>query len=659
MDIKEKIEKLRTLLKYHSKLYYENSSPEISDMEYDKLYRELEELEAENPQYKSADSPTNTVGGKTNKKFRQITHKIPMQSLADIFSFEEFVSFDNRVKEALNEDYEYVVEPKIDGLSVSVEYENGVFTVGSTRGDGVNGEDVTSNLKTIKDIPDRINTDIPHLELRGEVYMSHSAFEELNTMQEVSGQKLFANPRNAAAGSLKQLDSKITAERNLSVFIFNIQNSDELDFKTHSDTLQYIKEMGLHVVPMYKIAKTPQEVMLAINEIGELRDKFEFDIDGAVIKLNSLDQRNKMGVTAKSPRWAVAYKYPAEEKESVLEDINIMVGRTGVLTPNAVLKPVHLAGTTVQRATLHNFDNIKEKDFRIGDVVIVRKAGEIIPEVISSVKEKRIGNEIIIDVPLKCPSCGSDVYKEENEAAIRCYNPNCPAQLLRNITHFASRNAMDIEGMGPSIVKALVDNELIADISDLYYLDYNNIIELERMGDKSTQNLLQSIENSKSNDLYRLIFGLGIRHIGEKNAKTLAKHFKNVDNLASATIEELTSIEDVGIIMAESIVKYFSSEKSQYIIQRLKNAGVNTESNDKSIDSRFENMTFVLTGSLSEFTRNQATEIIENYGGKVSGSVSKKTSYVVAGEEAGSKLTKAQSLGVTILTEFQFKELIK
>jgi len=657
-NIKERIEYLQKTLRYHSKLYYENSNPEITDMEYDKLYRELETLEAEYPEYKTVDSPTNTVGGKTNKKFKQIEHKIPMESLSDIFSYDELISFDNRIKEAVGNNYEYVIEPKIDGLSVSVEYINSQLIVGSTRGDGTTGEDVTDNIKTISDIPRKLNSSVPLLEVRGEVYMSHRSFEELNEIQEMLGQKLFANPRNAAAGSLKQLDSKITADRKLSAFIFNIQQCEGREFSTHSETLEYLKSIGLPIVPFYKIAKSPEETMKIIDEIGEMREKFDFDIDGAVVKLNSIEQRNLLGSTAKAPRWAVAYKYPAEEKETILEDIKIMVGRTGVLTPNAVLKPVHLAGTTVQRATLHNFDNITDKDFRIGDTVVVRKAGEIIPEVISSVKEKRTGKEVRINIPKFCPSCGAVVYKDENEAAIRCFNPVCEAQLLRNITHFASRDAMDIEGLGPSNVKNFVDNNLIRDISDLYYLNSDDLLKLERMGEKSVENLINSINNSKTNDLSKLLFGLGIRHIGSKNAKNLAKYYSNIDNLMNTTLEELLTIEDVGKAMAESVINYFNNEKSLYIIERLKNAGVNMTSEFKSEDDRFKDNIFVLTGTLSEYTRNEASEIIEKFGGKVSGSVSKKTTYVLAGEDAGSKLLKAQTLGIRIISEEEFNDMI-
>ena len=659
MDFFEsRIRELEKTIEYHNNLYYNNDAPEISDMEYDKLLRELEDLEKQFPEYKSSNSPTMHVGGEASLKFGPVKHIVPMESLQDVFSKEELIEFDARVKSYLNEDYEYVVELKIDGLSVSLEYENGKFVTGSTRGDGLTGENVTENLRTIKDVPENINNS-SSLEVRGEVYMSTNVFNKLNELQEIYGEKLFANPRNAAAGSLRQLDSKITKERNLSMFVFNIQRTSLPSFKTHYETLKYMEECGFKVVPHYKVFNNIEDVYTRILEISELRGELPFEIDGVVIKLNSLIQREKMGSTAKTPRWAVAYKFPAEEKETKLLDITVQVGRTGVLTPNAILEPVRLAGTTVRKATLHNIDNIIDKDIRIGDIVVVRKAGDIIPEVVSSSKEKREEDLPIYKMPEFCPACGEKTLRLSDEAATRCINSSCPAQLLRTIIHFASRDAMDIEGMGPSVVSSLIDNHLISSFADLYYLKSEDISPLDRMGEKSALNIISAINKSKNNDLSKLIFALGIRFVGSKTAKSLSKYFKNMDNFIGADYETLISIDDIGEKVSKSIIDFFSDDKNLELIEKLKVAGVNMESTDVIKDDRFIGKTFVLTGTLPTLKRDEATKIIESFGGKTSSSVSKKTDFVLAGEEAGSKLEKAKMLGIDIIDEDAFLDMIK
>ena len=582
-----------------------------------------------------------------------------MESLQDVFSKEELIEFDNRIKSSLNEKYEYVVELKIDGLSVSLEYENGKFKRGSTRGDGVTGEDVSENLKTIKDIPKNLNKNISSLEVRGEVYMSTEVFNKLNELQEIYEQKLFANPRNAAAGSLRQLDSEVTKKRQLSMFVFNIQAVNGISFNTHFETLKYMEECGFKVVPYYKVIDNIEDVYKRIEEISELRGELPFEIDGVVIKLNSLSQRDVLGSTSKTPRWAVAYKFPAEEKETKLIDIVVQVGRTGVLTPNAVLEPVRLAGTTVRKATLHNIDNILDKDIRIGDTVIVRKAGDIIPEIVSSVKDKRTEELEIYKMPELCPACGEKTVRFTDEAATRCINSSCPAQLMRTIIHFASRDAMDIEGMGPAVVSALIDNNIISSFSDLYYLNAEDISHLERMGDKSAKNIIDAIEKSKQNDLSKLIFGLGIRFVGAKTAKSLSKHFKSMDNFIKADYETLISIDDIGQKVAGSIIDFFKDNSNILLIEKLKSANVNMQSLEKIIDERFKGKTFVLTGTLPTLKRDEASKIIESFGGKTSSSVSKKTDYVLLGEEAGSKLEKAKTLGINIISEEEFMEMIK
>ncbi len=659
MDFFEsRIRELEKTIEYHNNLYYNNDAPEISDMEYDKLLRELEDLEKQFPEYKSSNSPTMHVGGEASLKFGPVKHIVPMESLQDVFSKEELIEFDARVKSYLNEDYEYVVELKIDGLSVSLEYENGKFVTGSTRGDGLTGENVTENLRTIKDVPENINNS-SSLEVRGEVYMSTNVFNKLNELQEIYGEKLFANPRNAAAGSLRQLDSKITKERNLSMFVFNIQRTSLPSFKTHYETLKYMEECGFKVVPHYRVFNNIEDVYTRILEISELRGELPFEIDGVVIKLNSLIQREKMGSTAKTPRWAVAYKFPAEEKETKLLDIIVQVGRTGVLTPNAILEPVRLAGTTVRKATLHNIDNIIDKDIRIGDIVVVRKAGDIIPEVVSSSKEKREEDLPIYKMPEFCPACGEKTLRLSDEAATRCINSSCPAQLLRTIIHFASRDAMDIEGMGPSVVSSLIDNHLISSFADLYYLKSEDISPLDRMGEKSALNIISAINKSKNNDLSKLIFALGIRFVGSKTAKSLSKYFKNMDNFIGADYETLISIDDIGEKVSKSIIDFFSDDKNLELIEKLKVAGVNMESTDVIKDDRFIGKTFVLTGTLPTLKRDEATKIIESFGGKTSSSVSKKTDFVLAGEEAGSKLEKAKMLGIDIIDEDAFLDMIK
>ncbi|MBR4893338.1 MAG: NAD-dependent DNA ligase LigA [Clostridia bacterium] len=659
MDFFEsRIRELEKTIEYHNNLYYNNDAPEISDMEYDKLLRELEDLEKQFPEYKSSNSPTMHVGGEASLKFGPVKHIVPMESLQDVFSKEELIEFDARVKSYLNEDYEYVVELKIDGLSVSLEYENGKFVTGSTRGDGLTGENVTENLRTIKDVPENINNS-SSLEVRGEVYMSTNVFNKLNELQEIYGEKLFANPRNAAAGSLRQLDSKITKERNLSMFVFNIQRTSLPSFKTHYETLKYMEECGFKVVPHYRVFNNIEDVYTRILEISELRGELPFEIDGVVIKLNSLIQREKMGSTAKTPRWAVAYKFPAEEKETKLLDIIVQVGRTGVLTPNAILEPVRLAGTTVRKATLHNIDNIIDKDIRIGDIVVVRKAGDIIPEVVSSSKEKREEDLPIYKMPEFCPACGEKTLRLSDEAATRCINSSCPAQLLRTIIHFASRDAMDIEGMGPSVVSSLIDNHLISSFADLYYLKSEDISPLDRMGEKSALNIISAINKSMNNDLSKLIFALGIRFVGSKTAKSLSKYFKNMDNFISADYETLISIDDIGEKVSKSIIDFFSDDKNLELIEKLKVAGVNMESTDVIKDDRFIGKTFVLTGTLPTLKRDEATKIIESFGGKTSSSVSKKTDFVLAGEEAGSKLEKAKMLGIDIIDEDAFLDMIK
>lgn len=650
--IKQEIEKLREELNQHNYNYYVMDNPTISDFEYDAMMQRLIKLEEENPQFKDANSPSVRVGGAVLDKFSQVTHAVQMQSLSDVFSREELFDFDERVKGGLEgESYEYVVEMKIDGLSVSLEYENGSFVRGSTRGDGFIGEDITENLKTVKSIPLKIRNAPEFLEVRGEVYMPKASFERLNEEREMEGESLFANPRNAAAGSLRQLDSSVTAKRNLDVFIFNIQQIRGKELLSHRESLDYLESLGFKVSPRRNVVKSIKDAYAEIEAIGESRGTLPFDIDGAVVKINSFMQRELLGQTTKVPKWATAYKFPAETKETVVEDIIVQIGRTGVVTPNAVFTPVRVAGSTVSRATLHNADYIKDKDIRIGDTVRIRKAGDIIPEVVEVVMEKRPEGAVPYEMPLICPACGERLVREEGEAAIRCISSECPAQTVRRVIHFASRDAMDIDGLGSEIVEQLIDCGLISDAADLFGLKFSQIVELERFADKSAQNLIDAIGNVKKNNLDKLIFGLGIRHIGVKAAKNLAKRFKTMDNIISASTEEIAEIEDFGMIMAKSVSDYFAEESNLEMIERLKNYGVNMEYESDTKSAVFEGKTFVLTGTLPTMKRSEAQKLIEENGGKVSGSVSKKTNFVVAGEEAGSKLDKAQSLGVSIITE--------
>lgn len=657
MDELKELELLRHELIQAGLEYYVYDAPTMSDYEYDHKLRRLEELEAVHPEAITPDSPTQRVGGKALEAFSQVEHRVPLESLQDVFDFEELKAFDSRVRGVVP-DAHYVVEPKVDGLSVALEYENGLFVRGATRGDGLVGEDVTENLRTIRSIPMRLPDMPAHLIVRGEVFMPKQVFHALNEERERRGEPLFANPRNAAAGSLRQLDPKIAASRRLDILVFNIQWIEGAALSTHLETLEYLKRNNFKVIPHYSCQQMEQ-VMDHIAEIGENRDSFQFDIDGAVVKVNSLSDRERLGSTAKFPRWAAAYKYPPEVKPSKMTDILVQVGRTGVLTPKAVLEPVRLAGTTVTSATLHNQDFISEKDIRIGDTVLVRKAGEIIPEVLSVVMEQRPEGTRPYFLPSVCPVCGAPVERDEDGAHIRCTGSECPAQLLRNLAHFASRDAMDIDGMGIAVVENLVGAGLVKTPGDLYFLREEDIAKLDRMGKKSAQNLISAIENSKSQDLSRLIYAFGIRQVGQKAGKVLAAHFKTLDALETATLEELTAIDDIGEITAHSLLEWMSSPQSRHLISRLREAGVNMTATDRGDDQRFAGMIFVLTGALERFTRDEATELIEARGGKAASSVSKKTTYVVAGESAGSKLRKAQELGIQILTEDDFSALLK
>lgn len=656
MNPKEEIELLTKQLEEANHLYYVLDAPTMADYEYDHLLRRLEELEAAYPEYASPLSPTKRVGGEAISRFEKVEHAVPLESLQDVFSDEEVEEFDARLRETVP-DAVYSVEPKVDGLSVALEYINGSFVRGATRGDGRVGEDVTENLKTIRSIPMHIENAPSRLIVRGEVFMARSVFERLNEMREQEGKPLFANPRNAAAGSLRQLDPTVAAERKLDILIFNLQLADGVSFETHGQTLDYLRERRFKVIP-YTLCDTAKEALRQIQTIGQTRYDYPFDIDGAVVKLNSLNQRIVMGSTAKFPRWACAYKYPPEVKETVLENIIVQVGRTGVLTPKAVVSPVRLAGTTVTNATLHNQDFISEKDIRIGDTVRIRKAGEIIPEILEVVMEKRPEGTNPYRLPTTCPVCGAEVVRDEDGAAMRCTGAECPAQLTRNIAHFVSRNAMDIDGLGDAIVEQLIANGKITSPADIYYLELEDLKSLWKSGTKAAQKLLDAIEESKKNDVSRLIFALGIRQVGEKAAKLLAKTFGSLDGLMQAGKTELMQVRDIGGITAESIVSWFASPQSQHMISRLRDAGVNFDSTVRQEDDRFQTMTFVLTGALSLFTRDEATEKIEAFGGKVSGSVSKKTTYVVAGENAGSKLKKANELGVPVLSEQDFLDML-
>ena len=658
MNVQTEIDKLRRELEYHSRLYYVEDAPVISDYEFDMLMQRLKTLEAEHPELITPDSPTQRVGGQALSKFEQVRHQVPLESLTDVFSLDELYAFGERMDALIAAPHSYTVEPKIDGLSMSLEYENGVFVRGATRGDGLIGENVTENLRTVRSLPLRIENAPERLIVRGEVYMSKAVFRELNEQREKNGEALLANPRNAAAGSMRQLDPKVAASRKLDIVCFNMQHSSDDVYTSHAQTLDAMKAMGFPVVPYMRYDRIG-DCVERIEWLGEHREELAYDMDGAVIKIDSLAQRRTLGSTAKAPRWAVAFKYPPEKKESEVLDVVVQVGRTGVLTPKVIVKPVRLAGTTVSAATLHNQDNIDRLDLRIGDTVLLQKAGEIIPEVLSVNKDKRPDWAVPFVMPDICPECGSPVMRDEDGAALRCTSPECPAQRLRNIAHFASREAMDIEGLGISACESLIGSGLVASAADLYYLDAESVARLDRMGEKSAANLMAAIENSKSAGLARLLCAFGIRQVGQKAAKVLASRFSDLDSLMAAGTEELTAIPDIGGITAGFIREWFSLPQSQHLIGRLREAGVDFTSHEEKKDERFAGKTFVLTGTLSHYTRDEASAIIESYGGKASGSVSKKTSYVLAGENAGSKLTKAESLGVRILSEDEFEEMIR
>lgn len=661
-EAKERIEDLRKQVEYHAKKYYDDDKPEISDFEYDMLMVELRNLEKEFPEFKSKESLTQKVGGHVKAGFTKVTHEVPLQSLQDVFSIEEVAEYINKINERAEEkkieNRTYVVETKIDGLSAALEYKQGKFVRGATRGNGLVGEDVTENLKTIKTIPKELNEPIDII-VRGEVFISKKDFEKMNKEREENEEELFANARNAAAGSLRQLDSKITAKRPLDIYIFNVQKVENKEFGSHFEELEYLAKLGFNVNPVRIPCENIKEIKNAIEKIGNDRENLTFGIDGAVVKVDDLKFREMLGTTAKTPRWAVAYKYPPERKETKVKDIVCQVGRTGVITPMAILEPVIVAGSKIAKTTLHNEDFIKEKDLKIGDTVVIQKAGDVIPEVVKVITEKRTGEEIDFEMPKICPVCGAEAVREEGEAAVRCTGIECPAKLFRNLVHFASREAMNIDGLGEAIIKQLLDKNLINNMADIYALELEDIASLKKNGKKFAQNLVNSINKSKENDLARLITAFGIRHVGTKAAKVLAKKYKNIDNLANATSEELAMVEDVGPIVANSIREFFLQEQTEDLIKRLKEAGVNMEYQEEILDDRFDGKTFVITGSLEKYTRTEVSNIIEKFGGKVSGSVSKKTDYLLAGEEAGSKLTKARIYGTTILNEAQFDEMIK
>ncbi len=662
---KEEIAKLRKQLEIWSNKYYDEDNPEVSDYEYDMTMNKLKELEKEFPDLITKDSLTQKVGGHVKEGFEKVEHEVPMQSLQDIFSFSELEEFKERVYKSAKEnqfkeeEVKFVVETKIDGLSASLEYKEGKFVRGATRGNGLIGEDVTENLKTIKSIPKELSEPI-NIIVRGEVFIGKKEFEKMNEERELNEEKTFANARNAAAGSLRQLDKKIAKQRPLDIYIFNVQKIEGKEFESHYEELNYLKKLGFNVNPVLVSCNNIPEAIEAIKKIGDDREELTFGIDGAVIKVDNLKLREKMGATSKVPRWAIAYKYPPEKKETKLEDIICQVGRTGAITPMAILNPVKVAGSTISKTTLHNEDFIKEKDIRVGDTIVVQKAGDVIPEILEVKKEKRKGTEAIFEMPKVCPVCGAPVIREEGEAVSRCIGIECPAKLIRNIIHFVSRDCMNIDGLGDKIIEQLIDKKLISNIADIYFLEFEDIATLKKNGKKFTQNLIDAINNSKNNDLYRLIAALGIRHIGVKAAKTLARKYKTMENLMQASIESLAMTNDIGEISANSLYEFFRQEQTIDLISKLKQAGVNMNAIEtEDIDDKFEGKTFVLTGSLEQFSRKEAIDLIEKHGGKVSSSVSKKTDYVLAGEEAGSKLTKAQSLGIEIITEEQFKEMMK
>ena len=665
-EARKQVKELREKLEYYAKLYYDMDNPAITDYEYDMMMNKLKALEKEFPELITKDSLTQKVGGHVKEGFKQVTHEVPLQSLQDIFSFDELREFDNRVRkvaEENNEELKYVVETKIDGLSTALKYENGIFVQGATRGNGLIGEDVTDNLKTIAHIPKKLNEDI-NIIVRGEVFIGTKEFEKMNAEREIMDEPLFANARNAAAGSLRQLDSRVTAMRPLDIFIFNVQKYEAETFESensHFTELNKLEKLGFNVVPVRTLCSTIDEAIEAIQKIGEDREKLSFGIDGAVIKVDNLRLREILGTTYKVPKWAIAYKYPPEKKETKLLDIVCQVGRTGAITPTAILEPVKVAGSTISKTTLHNEDFIKQKGLKIGDTVVIQKQGDVIPEVVDVLKRKRNGTERDFVMPTVCPVCGAPVVREEGEAVARCIGIECSAKLLRNLAHFASKEGMDIDGLGIKIIEQLVDKGLLKNITDIYTLTIDEIASLKKNGKKFAQNLIDAINESKNNDLFKLLTALGIRHIGTKSAKGLCKKYKSIDEIANASFEELSMIDDVGMITAKSIYEFFRQPQTMDLIEKLKEAGVNTEvlEDDSNSDDRFYVETFVLTGSLTGFTRQEASDIIERFGGKVSGSVSKKTSYVLAGEEAGSKLTKAQELGIRIISEEEFNNMIK
>ena len=660
---KERIEELRKKTEYYAKKYYDDDNPEITDFEYDMMMLELRTLESQNPEFITKDSLTQKVGGHVKEGFAKVEHEVPLQSLQDVFNFEEIEAFDERVKKVASEngidEVKYVVETKIDGLSSALEYKDGKLVRGATRGNGLVGEDVTENLKTIKTIPQELPEKI-NITVRGEVFISKKEFEKMNQEREENEEELFANARNAAAGSLRQLDSNITKKRPLDIYIFNVQKIEGKEFNSHFEELEYLEKLGFNVNPVRIPCSNIEEVKKAINKIGEDRENLTFGIDGAVVKVDNLKLRTILGTTSKVPKWAIAYKYPPEQKETILKDIEFQVGRTGVITPLAILEPVRVAGSLISKTTLHNEDFVKEKGLKIGDRVIIQKAGDVIPEIVRAVVEKRDGTEKEFVMPTHCPVCGAETVREEGESAVRCTGIECPAKLYRNLVHFVSREAMNIDGLGENIIGILLEKKMISNIADIYDLEFEDLASLKKNGKKFAQNLIDSINISKQNDLYRLITALGIRHVGVKAAKVLAKTYENMDNLANASIEDLSQVDEVGPIVANSINEFFSQEQTKDLLKRLKDAGVNMErQKEENEDDRFAGKTFVLTGSLEKYSREEASNIIEKFGGKTSSSVSKKTTYLLAGEDAGSKLTKAQSLGVQIISENEFEEMCK
>lgn len=663
MDSKKRAEELRKLIEYHSDRYYNQDDPEISDYEFDQLTRELRQIEKEHPELITKDSPTQHVGGAAKREAGVLVkHNVPMLSLQDVFSKEEVYEFIQRMEEELEEP-EYVVELKIDGLSVALRYEAGELILGVTRGDGVvQGEDVTENVRMIKDVKPRLKDKVPYIEIRGEVYMSTEAFLKVNEQQEIAGKKLFANPRNCAAGTLRQLDPKMVKERGLSLFIFNVQEARGIEFKTHSESFEWLKKQGVKVVEHYTVCHSGDEVWEAIQKIGEIRGDLAYDIDGAVVKINNLEDRRKLGNTSKVPKWAIAYKYPPEEKEAVIQEIRLTVGRTGRITPTAIFTPVRLAGTSVERATLHNQDRIDELDVRVGDTIVVRKAGEIIPEVLRVIKEKRPENTVPFKIPETCPVCGAKTLRDEDTADIRCTGTNCPAQLARHIMNFVGRDAYDIKGFGAAYIESLIDGEYLKDIADIFYLkNYRDeLIEKGLIGkEKNTDKLLAVIEKAKENEPQRLLTGFGIRNVGKAAARELIRHFKSISAIEQASMEELTAVQDVGEISARAIREFFDDERNKKILQKLKEAAVNMELREEETDHSLDGVTFVVTGTLPSLGRAEATAMIQNRGGRVSGSVSKKTNFVLAGENAGSKLAKAKELGISVITEKEFFRMLK